>query len=211
MAVVVTVSLSFGHLTGTEHGQRVLPHFLRSRRGGQLGEQVFQTAGVVGSQQKRQIVAAPDAPTAPSAFHPVSDFDKIEETVWEHIMKNLIGIHIEINIEKIIEIIIGKEKDILLIIIINMINMIIDIMIDMKKVEANIMIKDTKVEAKKNIIVEVGAEKVIVETIIINLNLIIIILIIEIIAEKKSQKNQRKETIKKKEDVLEKDLDQTQF
>ena len=89
--------------------------------------------------------------------------------------------------------------------------MIIDIMIDMKKVEANIRIKDTKAETKKNIIVEVGAEKVIVETIIINLNLIIIILIIEIIAEKKSQKNQRKEIIKKKEDVLEKDLDQTQF
>ena len=89
--------------------------------------------------------------------------------------------------------------------------MIIDIMIDMKKVEANIMIKDTKAEAKKNIIVEVGAEKVIVETIIINLNLIITILKIEIIAEKKTQKNQRKETIKKKEDVLEKDLDQTQF
>ena len=73
MAVVVTVSLSFGHLTGTEHGQRILPHFLRLRRGRQIGEQIFQAAGMVGGQQKCQIVTAPDTPTAPSAFHPVSN------------------------------------------------------------------------------------------------------------------------------------------
>jgi hypothetical protein len=88
--------------------------------------------------------------------------------------------------------------------------MIVDIMIDMKKVEVNIIIKDTKVEAKKNIIVEVGVEEVIVGIIIINLNLIIIILI-EIIAEKENLKNLKKEIIKKKDVVLEKDLDQIQF
>ena len=68
MAVVVTVSLSFGHFAGSEHGQSILPLLLRLRRGGQLGEQVFQTAGVVGRQQKHQIVAAPDTPTAPPPF-----------------------------------------------------------------------------------------------------------------------------------------------
>ena len=71
-------------------------------------------------------------------------------------------------------------------------------------------IKDIKVEAKKNIIVEVGVEEVIVGIIIINLNLIIIILI-EIIAEKENLKNLKKEIIKKKDVVLEKDLDQIQF
>ena len=32
MAVVVAMPLAFGHFAGSEHGQRILPHFLRLRR-----------------------------------------------------------------------------------------------------------------------------------------------------------------------------------
>ena len=72
MAVVVTPSLSFGYFAGSEKGQGISPHFLRFRRGRQFGEQVLQAAGVVGGQQKGQIVATPDTPATPTALHPVS-------------------------------------------------------------------------------------------------------------------------------------------
>jgi hypothetical protein len=135
--------------------------------------------------------------------------------IMKGLIKNLIGI----NTKMIIEILIGKESGILLIIIpsmINMINMIKDmmenIMIDMKKeaeAEVDIVIKIIKAEAKKNII-GVGVEEVIVR-IIINQNQIIIKILIKIIAGKKNQKLLKREIIKKKEEDLENVPDQIQF
>ena len=134
-----------------------------------------------------------------------------------NIMKGLIKILSGINIKVIIEIIIGKESGILLIIILSMINMKKDMIVDMRgdividmKEEAgvDIAIKIIKVEAKKNII-GVGVEEVIVR-IIINQNQIIIIILIKIIAGKKKL-NLKKEITKRKEEDLENVPDLIQF
>ena len=73
MAVVVTVSLSFGHFAGSEHGQSIRPHFLRLRRAGQFGKQVFKAAGMVSAQQHGKMIPAADAPASSSAFHAIPD------------------------------------------------------------------------------------------------------------------------------------------
>ena len=73
MAVVVTPSLSFGHFAGSEHGQGILPHFLRLRRFRQFGKQVFKAAGMIGAQQHGKMIPAADAPTPSAPLHPVSD------------------------------------------------------------------------------------------------------------------------------------------
>jgi len=122
-------------------------------------------------------------------------------------MINTMIVHIKKNTEMITEIIIiiKKGKDILLIIINMNLNMREEV-----EVEVDIVQKDIKAEVRENIVeiavVGVGVEEV---EIIMNQDriiiiIIIIIYIIKIIAEIKNQIiiiNQRKEIIKKKEDV----------
>jgi hypothetical protein len=120
---------------------------------------------------------------------------------------NTMIIPIKKNTEMIIEIIITikKKKDILLIIIKMSLNM-------KEEAEVGIVQKDIKVAVRENIVaialVEVGVEEVEIimsqDRIIIIIIIIIIMYIIKIIAEIKNQIiiiNQRKEIIKKKEDV----------
>ena len=73
MAVFVTVSLSFGHFAGSEHGQRIPPFFFLLRRSWQFGKQVFKTAGMVSGQQDGKVVPSANAPTPSSSFHAVSN------------------------------------------------------------------------------------------------------------------------------------------
>ncbi len=124
-------------------------------------------------------------------------------------MINITNVHIKKNTEMITEIIIiiKKGKDILLIIINMNLNMREEVEVE---VEVDIVQKDIKAEVRENIVeiavVGVGVEEV---EIIMNQDriiiiIIIIIYIIKIIAEIKKQIiiiNQRKEIIKKKEDV----------
>ena len=143
---------------------------------------------------KKNIISPVESPILPKKNIP---------TVYP--MINITNVHIKKNTEMITEIIIiiKKGKDILLIIINMNLNM-------REEVEVDIVQKDIKAEVRENIVeiavVGVGVEEV---EIIMNQDriiiiIIIIIYIIKIIAEIKKQIiiiNQRKEIIKKKEDV----------
>ncbi len=145
---------------------------------------------------KKNIISPVESPILPKKNIP---------TVYP--MINITNVHIKKNTEMITEIIIiiKKGKDILLIIINMNLNMREEV-----EVEVDIVQKDIKAEVRENIVeiavVGVGVEEV---EIIMNQDriiiiIIIIIYIIKIIAEIKKQIiiiNQRKEIIKKKEDV----------